>query len=144
MRPDHFLPVLGASFVRMSSDVILTLGQRQYDRFRLGEIGVPQIKAARTLHLVLQRLSITSAQALADRVHELTTLEGVGHTAFYAALAVLADCERDERALARYQRAAQGKTPGHDMVTFATLKSRERRRRLAHTRQTNPRQRRDR
>jgi hypothetical protein len=143
MRPEHFQAVLGATFVRTSGEVVLQIGSRQYDRFRLGEIGVPQIKAARTLHLVLQRMAIASPSALAARVHELMTLEGVGHAAFYAALAVLADCDQEDRALVNVERAAKGKTPD-TLVTFSTVKARERQRRFVHKRQTNPRQRRDR
>ena len=141
MRPEHFRDVLGETFVRQSGEIILQLGHRRYDRFRLGEIGIPQIKAARTLHLVLQRLSIKTPAQLADRVHDLTALQGVGHAAFYAALAVLADCDRETAALADYAKSAISKD-GEHYVTFSTLKARERRRRDLHAKQTNPRARR--
>jgi hypothetical protein len=134
MRPETFRHVLGETFVRTSGEIVLTLGPRRYDRFRLGEIGIPQIKAARTLDLVLQRLAIKSPEALADRIDELTSLEGVGHAAFYAALAVLADCDREGRALEEYTRAAKGKIAGHDFVMFSTLKARARSLRAKHSR----------
>lgn len=141
MRPEHFRDVLGETFVRTTSRTILTLGKRRYDRFRLGEIGIPSMAAAATLDLVLQRLSIKTPEQLAARVSDLTALEGVGLTTFYAALAVLADCEREAAALAEYRAAAASKSGDH-AVTFSTMKARERRRQQLHKKQTNPRARR--
>ena len=123
MRPDYFQDILGESFVTHSSETVLEIGAQHYDRFRLGELGVPQIKAARNLHRVLVRLSINSIADLAERVHELVRVRGLGHAAFYAAMAILTDANREKAARAAYTSAAERN--GHT-VTFATIHQRAR------------------
>jgi hypothetical protein len=136
MRPEMFADILGATFVRQSGDVVLQVGKKSYDRFALGELGCPQLKAARALHLVLQRLSIRTPDQLAARVHELADLKGIGHAAFYVALALLHEWELEEAARADYRAAA---TRNGHTVTFSTLKARSRHRRRRHLKQTQPR-----
>lgn len=140
LRPEHFRDILGETFVRASGETLIQLGHRRYDRFRLGEIGVPQIKAARMLNLVLRRWSITTAAQLAARVHELPSLRGIGHAAFYAALAILADADQEDAAVRHYERAAT--RPNGQAVKFATFKAHERKRAIRHRRETHPRTRR--
>jgi len=134
MRPDDFESILGATFVKKSADVVLKFSSgKAYDRFQLGAMGIPQLKAARYLHLICQRLSIATANQLAERLDELPKIKGIGHAAFYAALAVLAHEGLTNKATATYADAAinkQHKNPGGKdwdptPVKFATLKHRK-------------------
>lgn len=134
MRPEMFESVLGRSFVTSSAGVVFRLANgKAYDRFQLAAIGVPQIKAARYLHLICQRLSITTPAQLAARIGELPTIKGVGHAAFYAALAVLHAEGRADAALSVYSDVAvnrQHHNPGNKEweptpVKLATLKRRK-------------------
>jgi hypothetical protein len=120
-RPDHYQAILGLTFVTRSSETILKLGKYHFDRFQLGEIGIPQLKAARSLHLTLQRLSIKSPTELASRIGELATIKGLGTTAYYAALALLQHTEAIDKGLNTYKKAA---TRGDRQVTFNTLHKR--------------------
>lgn len=133
MRPDHFADILGTAFVRHSAGPILRFsGGKSYDRFELAALGVPQLKAARYLHLICQRLSIATPAQLAARLDELPRIKGVGHAAFYCALAILAAEGLERRATDTYSEAAvslQHRNPGTKdweptPVKFATLKHR--------------------
>lgn len=134
MRPDHYQTILGTSFVKRSAETVLRFSSgKSYDRFQLADIGVPQLKAARFLHLICQRLSITTPGQLASRLDELPTIKGIGHAAFYAALAILAHEGLESKAVAVYADAAvnkQHRNPGSKdwepiPVTLATLKTRK-------------------
>ena len=133
MRPEHFESILGSSFVTRSAGVVFRLANgKPYDRYQLAEIGVPQIKAARYLHLICERLAIKTSAQLAARLGELPTIKGIGHAAFYAALAVLHAEGAEQRALNVYADAAvsrQHHNPGNKEweptpVKLATLKRR--------------------
>jgi hypothetical protein len=133
LRPDHFETILGASFVRRSADTVLRFSSgKSYDRFQLAAIGVPQLKAARHLHLICQRLSIATPTQLAARLMELPAIKGIGHAAFYCALAILAHEGLEERGTTTYADVAvnkQHRNPGTKdwepvPVKFATLKNR--------------------
>jgi len=91
------------------------------------------LKAARFLHLICQRLSITTFPQLAARIGELPTYKGVGHAAFYVALALLTKEGFDAKAIENYADVAVNKqhhNPGNKEwtptpVTLATLKRRK-------------------
>ena len=136
MRPDHFESILGSGFVRRSADLVLQFsGGKSYDRFQLAAIGIPQLKAARYLHVICSRLSIASPAQLAARLEELPRIKGIGHAAFYAALAILAAEGYENRAVENYTTAAVAlsKHPGSPgekdwtptPVKFGTLKRRD-------------------
>lgn len=134
VRPEQFVGILGTTFITRGHDAVLVLGKQRWDRYALAALGVPQIKAARFLHHICQRLSITTPAQLAARLLELPAFKGVGHAAFYAALAILTSEGYDQRALAVYADGATSKrhynpntkdwepTP----VMLATLKRRTR------------------
>lgn len=135
MRPDRFQSILGTSFVRRSADVVLSFSQgKSYDRFELAALGIPQLKAARYLHQICRRLSITTPHQLAARLGELPTIKGIGHAAFYCALALLEHEGLERKALDIYADVAvnrQHRNPGSKdwepvPVTLSTLKSRKR------------------
>lgn len=134
MRPEHFQSILGTSFVTRSSEVVFRLTKGpSYDRYQLAAIGVPQIKAARYLHHICKRLSIDTSGQLAARLGELPRIKGIGHAAFYAALAVLAAEGSEARALAVYAdvavtrqvRSSTDKDWEPTPVKLATLKRRK-------------------
>ena len=133
MRPDFFQSILGTTFVTKSTEVVFKLTSgKPYDRYQLADIGIPQIKAARYLHLICQRLSITTSAQLAARIGELPTIKGIGHAAFYAALAILHAEKLVDRAIGVYADVAvsrQHHNPGRKdwtptPVKLATLKRR--------------------
>ena len=133
MRPEHFQSILGTSFVRTGSQTVLKLARgKSYDRYELAAIGVPQIKAARYLHLICQRLAIGTPAELAANLGRVAGVKGIGHAAFYAALAIVADAGSEARALATYADVAVSKVhrrPGNaewepHPVTLSTLKRR--------------------
>jgi len=135
MRPDHFASILGTGFVKRSAGPVLQFsGGKSYDRFQLAALGIPQLKAARYLHLVCSRLSIASPAQLAARLEELPRIKGIGHAAFYAALALLAAEGYEEKAITNYTDAAlslRNEDPGKKdwtptPVMFDTLKRRTR------------------
>jgi hypothetical protein len=102
--------ILGTTFVTRGAETIFRLPHgKSYDRYQLAALGVPQIKAARYLHLICQRLSITSSIQLAQRISELPSIKGIGHAAFYAALAILEHEGGAKRALEVYADAAVSK-----------------------------------
>ena len=134
MRPEHFESILGSGFVRRSADLVLKFsGGKSYDRFQLAALGIPQLKAARYLHLICLRLSIAAPAQLAARLDELPLIKGVGHAAFYAALAILAAEGYEQKAVANYVDTAVSKqhhNPGRKdweptPVKFGTLKRRD-------------------
>ena len=134
MRPDHFQAILGASFVKQSAGAVLAFSSgKKYDRFDLAAMGVPQLKAARYLHLICARLSIATPTQLAARLDELPRIKGIGHAAFYCALAILAHEGLEAKATDTYIDAAvskQHRNPGTKdweptPVKFATLKHRK-------------------
>lgn len=135
MRPEAFSSILGTTFVRNGAETILQIGkEKRFDRYQLAALGVPQIKAARHLDLICQRLSIRTFAQLAARIGELPAIRGVGHAAFYVALAVLAAEGYDRRALANYADIATSRVHHNPAdpeftpvpVMLATLKRRTR------------------
>lgn len=90
-QPDSYISILGKTFVDRSHRPILALGEAKYDRYQLASMGIPHLKAARTLDQVLRRLGITDAPTLARRIHELPTIKGAGVATFTSALALLHD-----------------------------------------------------
>jgi len=133
MRPEHFEHILGSSFVKRSADTVLRFSSgKSFDRFQLAAMGVPQLKAARYLHLICQRLSIATPAQLATRLDELPAIKGIGHAAFYCALAILTHEGLEDRATAIYADLAVNKqhhNPGTKdweptPVKLATLKRR--------------------
>ena len=134
VRPDQFQHILGQTFVRKSHDVVFRLTSgKAYDRYQLAALGAPQIKAARYLHLICQRLSIATSHQLAARVGEVLAVKGIGHAAFYVALAVLHSEGIDQKAVEVYADLAVSKVhhnPGTKdwepvPVMLATLKRRK-------------------
>lgn len=123
IRPDEFGALLGSHFVTSQHEIVLSIGKLKYDKFQLGKIGIPQLKAARQLHLVLQRLSVNSPTELVRRLPDLASLKGIGTTTFYAAIAILRSEGWDE--FKSYEQAAKNtRVGGKLVVTFDSMKNR--------------------
>ncbi len=131
--PEEYQSVLGRYFVTKGTEVVFRLTSgKGYDRYQLAAIGVPQIKAAKMLHLVCRRLSIATSAQLAVRIGELATLRGCGHAVFYTALAVLRSEGHDQRALNSYADVAVSRVHHNPAkkdweptpVTLTTVKTR--------------------
>jgi hypothetical protein len=110
--PTHLTAILGTTFAKHEHIPILTIGEWHYDRWALGRLGCPHAMAASRLHRVCQELRIRTLEGLAREIHTIGAYKGLGVTAYYIALAILAEHGFDPVEV------------HNDPVTFATLKTR--------------------
>jgi len=112
VNPADYVDIVGKSFVNHERQPLLTIGNRHWDRWRLGRLGVPHTVAASNLNRVLQQLGITSLSMLAAQLSDVGTFSGIGVTAYWVCLAILKE--------AGYEPATVHKAD----VTYGTVKAR--------------------
>ena len=94
-RPDDLAQIVGQNFINRNNAVVLSLGERKYDKYQLGAIGVPHIQSARELDRAIKQLNIKDIRELALKhsPEDFVELKGFGVTAMYALICVLKDAQ---------------------------------------------------
>jgi hypothetical protein len=86
---DHFVPIVGVTFVKREKVPLVQIGNVTFDRRQLGQMGLVHPMAARKLNQVLQELRIRTFDALAKELPQLLHYKGCGVTTYFACLMIL-------------------------------------------------------
>jgi hypothetical protein len=129
VNPADFVSIIGQTFVKSERRPLLTIGNRHWDRWSLGRLGVAHPVAAANVNRVVHTLGITTVAQLATRLQEVGTYIGMGVTAYFVCLAILRE--------AGYQpEAAHGLDVTYNTMKIRAMKQAEkdrpRRRKVTH------------